>query len=99
MYLINLFILMMASIFRIRSITLGELAIPDTYCSRHSSSGYQCPKGMVCRALDLESNVSGFSGFSNFGEPPLMFGSYFCELNDSVTNFDSYLEKSLYDFW
>ncbi|KAF2357306.1 Ion transport domain [Trinorchestia longiramus] len=47
-------------------ISLGDLAVPDTFCSPDGDAGYQCPRGMVCRKLDLQSNVSGFTGFSNF---------------------------------
>lgn len=49
-------------------ISLNMLAIPDTFCSRQSDSGYQCPEGMKCAPLDLSKNVSGFNGFDDFGK-------------------------------
>ena len=48
--------------------SLNKLAIPDTFCSMQSGSGYQCPEGMLCRPVNLTKNVSGFNGFDNFGE-------------------------------
>ncbi|XP_076062882.1 sodium leak channel non-selective protein na isoform X2 [Oratosquilla oratoria] len=50
----------------ILSITINNLAIPDTFCSMDAHSGYQCPHGMRCMRLDLEKNVSGFNGFDEF---------------------------------
>ncbi|KAK8392277.1 hypothetical protein O3P69_017693 [Scylla paramamosain] len=47
-------------------ISLNMLAIPDTFCSRQSDSGYQCPEGMKCAPLDLSKNISGFNGFDDF---------------------------------
>ncbi|UYV62374.1 hypothetical protein LAZ67_2000326 [Cordylochernes scorpioides] len=48
------------------NVTLADLAIPDTYCSNSSTSGYQCPQGMVCLELNLPKNISGFNGFDDF---------------------------------
>lgn len=51
--------------------TVNDLAIPDTYCSPEDNSGYQCPEGMVCRALNLSRSERGFNGFDEFGKMPV----------------------------
>lgn len=48
------------------NVTLDSLAIPDTYCSMSSNTGYKCPNGMVCMEIDLPKNISGFNGFDDF---------------------------------
>ena len=35
------------------NITVNDLMIPDTYCSKNKGSGYQCPKNFTCTDLDL----------------------------------------------
>ncbi|GAB6021165.1 hypothetical protein CHUAL_003795 [Chamberlinius hualienensis] len=47
------------------SITMNDLATPDTYCSP-DRSGYQCPEGMKCVELQLSKYVLGFNGFDDF---------------------------------
>jgi len=47
------------------NISISDLAIPDTYCSR-DNSGYSCPRGMKCVSLDLTRSERGFSGFDEF---------------------------------
>jgi len=46
-----------------RNISIKDLAIPDTYCSPSPDSGYQCPRNMVCRPLELSRKERGFNGF------------------------------------
>jgi len=46
---------------------VNDLAIPDTYCSR-DNTGYSCPRGMKCVALELTRSERGFSGFEEFGQ-------------------------------
>uniref|UniRef100_T1INA8 Ion transport domain-containing protein n=1 Tax=Strigamia maritima TaxID=126957 RepID=T1INA8_STRMM len=48
------------------SITLNNLAIPDTYCSMDPTAGYQCPQGMKCMELRLSKYILGFNGFDEF---------------------------------
>ncbi|XP_064638187.1 sodium leak channel NALCN-like isoform X2 [Lineus longissimus] len=45
------------------NVTINDLAIPDVYCSMDKRSGYQCPKGMKCLALQLSKYDRGFNGF------------------------------------
>lgn len=49
-----------------RNLTLESLAIPDTFCSPDRGSGYQCPAGMECMALELTRKQRGFDGFDMF---------------------------------
>ena len=44
-----------------------DLAIPDTYCNPDKETGYKCPQGMVCKALELSRKERGFNGFDEFG--------------------------------
>ncbi|XP_013387130.1 sodium leak channel non-selective protein-like, partial [Lingula anatina] len=46
--------------------TVRDLAIPDSYCSPHPGSGYQCPGNMVCMALTTNRSERGFNGFDEF---------------------------------
>ncbi|KAJ3664869.1 hypothetical protein Zmor_000408 [Zophobas morio] len=51
----------------LRRITINSLAIPDTFCSLDSTSGYQCPEGMKCMKLEgLPRSIIGFNGFDEF---------------------------------
>lgn len=43
------------------------MAIPDSFCSTEPGAGYQCPEGMKCMKLELPRNITGFSGFDEFG--------------------------------
>ena len=54
-------------IYCFRNVTLESLAIPDTFCSPDKGSGYQCPTGMECMALQLTRKQLGFDGFDMFG--------------------------------
>lgn len=54
-------------IYYFRNLTLESLAIPDTFCSPDRGSGYQCPAGMECMALELTRKQRGFDGFDMFG--------------------------------
>lgn len=49
-----------------KSISVNDLAIPDTFCSVDPNSGYQCPDGMICMKLSLTRYVLGFNGFDEF---------------------------------
>ncbi|BES93887.1 voltage-gated ion channel [Nesidiocoris tenuis] len=48
------------------SVSLNDLAIPDTFCSMDPDSGYQCPEGMKCMKLTLDREISGYQGFDDF---------------------------------
>ena len=54
-------------VFSSRNISISDLAIPDTYCSPHVGTGYQCPTGMLCMDLNLSRGKRGFNGFEDFG--------------------------------
>ncbi|XP_014778996.1 sodium leak channel NALCN [Octopus bimaculoides] len=49
-----------------KNVSLESFAIPDTFCSPDRGSGYQCPLGMECIALQLNRKQSGFDGFDMF---------------------------------
>lgn len=53
--------------FLCRRVSANDLAIPDTYCSPHNNSGYECPRGMECVPLELSRSDRGFNGFGEFG--------------------------------
>lgn len=47
-----------------RPLSINALAIPDTFCSLDTESGYQCPAGMKCMKTDfLTSYEQGYQGF------------------------------------
>lgn len=47
------------------SVTLNDLAIPDSHCSPNPDYGHKCPTGMVCLELHLPKDISGFSGYDD----------------------------------
>ncbi|XP_035712749.1 sodium leak channel non-selective protein isoform X2 [Folsomia candida] len=49
-----------------RNLTINDLAIPDTYCSKDNESGYQCPGGFQCVRLEISKYKQGFQGFDEF---------------------------------
>ncbi|XP_026812191.1 sodium leak channel non-selective protein [Rhopalosiphum maidis] len=49
-----------------KHVTLNNLAIPDSFCSKEPGAGYQCPEGMKCMKLELSRYITGFSGFDEF---------------------------------
>ena len=72
-FLLSIFILFLlffkinSQLFFFSYITINNLAIPDTFCSKDPDSGYQCPAGMKCMKLDLSRYIMGFNGFDEFG--------------------------------
>ncbi|CAD5207057.1 unnamed protein product [Bursaphelenchus okinawaensis] len=51
-----------------RNVTINDLAIPDTMCSKPGGGGYQCPPGTECMKLHLNAKTEGFYGmFDDFG--------------------------------
>uniref|UniRef100_A0A915EF33 Ion transport domain-containing protein n=1 Tax=Ditylenchus dipsaci TaxID=166011 RepID=A0A915EF33_9BILA len=51
-----------------KNVTIADLAIPDTMCSKQGLGGYECPNNMICMKLDLSSHQNGFYGmFNDFG--------------------------------
>jgi hypothetical protein len=49
-----------------QDLTINSLAIPDTFCSMDTESGYQCPVGMKCMKMDfIDSYIQGFNGFED----------------------------------
>lgn len=52
-----------------KNVTINDLAIPDTMCSRTGDGGYNCPGNMECMKLDLSAKSEGFYGmFDHFGK-------------------------------
>uniref|UniRef100_A0A0N5A4C0 Sodium leak channel non-selective protein n=1 Tax=Parastrongyloides trichosuri TaxID=131310 RepID=A0A0N5A4C0_PARTI len=50
------------------NVTIHDLAIPDTMCSKKGGGGYECPDNLECMKLDLNAKAEGFYGmFDNFG--------------------------------
>ncbi|TMS38414.1 hypothetical protein L596_005144 [Steinernema carpocapsae] len=50
-----------------KNVTIADLAIPDTMCSKPGGGGYQCPENMVCMKLDMSAKSEGYYGmFNNF---------------------------------
>uniref|UniRef100_A0A1I7Z0S7 Ion_trans domain-containing protein n=1 Tax=Steinernema glaseri TaxID=37863 RepID=A0A1I7Z0S7_9BILA len=50
-----------------KNVTIADLAIPDTMCSKPGEGGYQCPDNMVCMKLDMTAKSEGYYGmFNNF---------------------------------
>lgn len=51
-----------------KNVTIEDLAIPDTMCSKEGDGGYECPPNMKCMRLHLNSHQNGFYGmFNDFG--------------------------------
>uniref|UniRef100_A0A183C3H4 Sodium leak channel NALCN n=1 Tax=Globodera pallida TaxID=36090 RepID=A0A183C3H4_GLOPA len=51
-----------------KNVTINDLAIPDTMCSKEGEGGYECPGNMECMKLDLSAKSEGFYGmFDHFG--------------------------------
>uniref|UniRef100_A0A915NUB2 Sodium leak channel NALCN n=2 Tax=Meloidogyne TaxID=189290 RepID=A0A915NUB2_9BILA len=51
-----------------KNVTINDLAIPDTMCSKDGGGGYECPENMECMKLDLSAKSEGFYGmFDHFG--------------------------------
>uniref|UniRef100_A0AC35FLW9 Ion transport domain-containing protein n=1 Tax=Panagrolaimus sp. PS1159 TaxID=55785 RepID=A0AC35FLW9_9BILA len=51
-----------------KNVTINDLAIPDTMCSKKGQGGYECPDNMECVKLDLSAKQQGFYGmFNDFG--------------------------------
>lgn len=49
-----------------KNVTINDLAIPDTMCSKDPKmGGYDCPPGMECMKLNLNSHQHGFYGMFN----------------------------------
>ncbi|KAK0398822.1 hypothetical protein QR680_002769 [Steinernema hermaphroditum] len=50
-----------------KNVSIADLAIPDTMCSKPGGGGYQCPDNMVCMKLDMTAKSEGYYGmFNNF---------------------------------
>ncbi|CAJ0929068.1 unnamed protein product, partial [Mesorhabditis belari] len=50
------------------NVTIADLAIPDTMCSKPGGGGYECPLPMVCMRLNMDAKTEGFYGmFNDFG--------------------------------
>uniref|UniRef100_A0AC35U5Q7 Tetraspanin n=1 Tax=Rhabditophanes sp. KR3021 TaxID=114890 RepID=A0AC35U5Q7_9BILA len=51
-----------------KNVTINDLAIPDTMCSKKGGGGYECPDNLECMKLDLDAKAEGYYGmFDNFG--------------------------------
>ncbi|KAL3067841.1 hypothetical protein niasHS_016807 [Heterodera schachtii] len=51
-----------------KNVTINDLAIPDTMCSKEGQGGYECPDNMECMKLVLSAKSEGFYGmFDHFG--------------------------------
>uniref|UniRef100_A0A915EEL3 Sodium leak channel NALCN n=1 Tax=Ditylenchus dipsaci TaxID=166011 RepID=A0A915EEL3_9BILA len=51
-----------------KNVTINDLAIPDTMCSKKGGGGYECPGQMQCVKVDLSAKAEGFYGmFDHFG--------------------------------
>ena len=51
------------------NVTIEDLAIPDTKCSKKGGGGYECPENMECKKLKLTAHQQGYYGmFNDFGE-------------------------------
>jgi hypothetical protein len=51
------------------NVTIADLAIPDTMCSKEGLGGYQCPGNTVCMKLKLSTHQQGYYGmFNDFGK-------------------------------
>lgn len=51
-----------------KNVTINDLAIPDTMCSKKGGGGYECPGTMQCVKVDLSAKAEGFYGmFNHFG--------------------------------
>jgi len=74
-----------------RRVTLNNLAIPDSFCSKEPGAGYQCPEGMKCMKLELSRYITGFSGFDEFGK--LL---YYCILLMSRLEYLYFLATSIF---
>uniref|UniRef100_A0AC34F3E8 Ion transport domain-containing protein n=1 Tax=Panagrolaimus sp. ES5 TaxID=591445 RepID=A0AC34F3E8_9BILA len=48
-----------------KNVTINDLAIPDTMCSKKGQGGYECPDNMECVKLDLSAKQQGFYGMFN----------------------------------
>lgn len=48
-----------------RNLTINDLAIPDTYCSKDNESGYQCPGGFQCVRLEISKYKQVCMNFRN----------------------------------
>lgn len=61
-----------------KNVTINDLAIPDTMCSKKGQGGYECPDNMECLKLDLSDKQQGFYGMFNsigkqaFGAPKVV---------------------------
>ncbi len=52
-----------------KNVTINDLAIPDTMCSKKGGGGYECPEQMECMKVVLSAKAEGFYGmFDHFGE-------------------------------
>ncbi|PAV69982.1 hypothetical protein WR25_10925 isoform D [Diploscapter pachys] len=47
------------------NVTILDLAVPDTLCSKPGMGGYECPPNMVCMKLNLNAKGFGFYGMFN----------------------------------
>ena len=45
-----------------RNVTINDLAIPDTMCSKPGAGGYACPPAMECMRIHLSPQQNGFYG-------------------------------------
>ncbi|KAI1709388.1 ion transport protein [Ditylenchus destructor] len=48
-----------------KNVTIADLAIPDTMCSKQGLGGYECPQNMQCIKLELRAQQTGFYGMFN----------------------------------
>ncbi|CAJ0583802.1 unnamed protein product, partial [Mesorhabditis spiculigera] len=48
-----------------KNVTISDLAIPDTMCSKKGGGGYECPEHMECMKLDMSAHAEGFYGMFN----------------------------------
>lgn len=50
------------------NVSITDLAIPDTMCSKPGMGGYECPPNMVCMRLHFNAQEHGYYGmFNDFG--------------------------------
>uniref|UniRef100_A0A7E4ZT03 Ion_trans domain-containing protein n=1 Tax=Panagrellus redivivus TaxID=6233 RepID=A0A7E4ZT03_PANRE len=47
------------------NVTIVDLAVPDTMCSKKGGGGYECPGNMECMKLKLDQNQQGYYGMFN----------------------------------
>ncbi|CAD5216869.1 unnamed protein product [Bursaphelenchus okinawaensis] len=80
------------------NVSITDLAIPDTMCSKPGMGGYECPPNMVCMRLHFNARETGFYGmFDDFGAS--LFTVYLAAsqegwvyvLYDTLDTFPSYM--------